>query len=219
MKNKFKLVETEEYLLTVSDEDNSFFEGITDKHPTVGDWFLHKTDADLSLHKCIGRPATQNVIGDNNVDYFLGNCKKVIGYQPKGNAPELDLPLLPYVEDDVEKLAEEYADFSNDYIPISFGGKFNETSKRDFIAGYKAATKVYSEEDLRKAMHFGKFGEYEGIQKTQEFIQSLKQPKWFVAEMKHTKSEVFRENDNVPYAVLKTTTIKNKIYLEGTYLN
>jgi hypothetical protein len=216
MKNKFKLVETEDYLLAVSDEDNSFFEGITDEHPTVGDWFLHKTDADLSLHKCIGRPATQNVIGDNNVDYFLGNCKKVIGYQPKGNAPELDLPLLPDVEDDVEKLAEEYADFSNDYIPMSFGGKFNETSKRDFIAGYKAATKVYSEEDLRNAMHFGKFGEYEGIQKTQEFIQSLKQPKWFVVECKteYTEDGLDYQSDE-----LKTTIINNKTYLVGTYLN
>jgi hypothetical protein len=98
METKFRIVETEDYLLAVSDEDNSFFEGITDGHPKVGDWFLHKTDADLSLHKCIGRPATQNVIGDDNVDYFLGNCIKVIAYQPKGNTKELDLPLLPDVE-------------------------------------------------------------------------------------------------------------------------
>jgi hypothetical protein len=35
----------------------------------------------------------------------------LIAYLPKGNAPELDLPLLPeiVVEDDVEKLAEKYA--------------------------------------------------------------------------------------------------------------
>jgi hypothetical protein len=43
-----------------------------------GDWFIHKTNADCSLHKCIDRPAKQNVIGDNNIDYFLGFCKKII---------------------------------------------------------------------------------------------------------------------------------------------
>jgi hypothetical protein len=34
--------------------------------------------------------------------------KKIIAYKPKGNAPELDLPLLPDVEEDVEKLAKKY---------------------------------------------------------------------------------------------------------------
>jgi flagellar biosynthesis/type III secretory pathway protein FliH len=142
--------------------------------------------------------------------------KKIIAYQPKGNAPELDLPLLPDVEDDtVEKLAESY------YTQIRLA------ERTAFKFGYKAATKVYSEEDLRKAYNKGfSEGVIKGTcsmvykhESFEEYIQSLKQPKWFVAEMKHTKSEVFRENDNVPYAVLKTTTIKNKIYLEGTYLN
>jgi hypothetical protein len=54
---------------------------------------------------------------------------------------------------DVEKLAEEYADFSNDYIPMSFGDKFNETSKRDFIKGFNKAMelnkdKVFTEEQV-----------------------------------------------------------------------
>ena len=192
MKNKFKLVETEDYLLAVSDEEiekDDYFYYI---------WF----NADI-IQKADSGSNLNNLNAKNPKDNF----KKIIAYKPKGNAPELDLPLLPYVEDEVEKLAESY------YTQIRLA------ERTAFKFGYKAATKVYSEEDLRKAMHFGKFGEYEGIQKTQEFIQSLKQPKWFVAEMKHTKSEVFRENDNVPYAVLKTTTIKNKIYLEGTYLN
>jgi hypothetical protein len=192
MKNKFKLVETEDYLLAVSDEEiekDDYFYYI---------WF----NADI-IQKADSGSNLNNLNAKNPKDNF----KKIIAYKPKGNAPELDLPLLPYVEDEVEKLAESY------YTQIRLA------ERTAFKFGYKAATKKYSEEDLRKAMHFGKFGEYEGIQKTQEFIQSLKQPKWFVAEMKHTKSEVFRENDNVPYAVLKTTTIKNKIYLEGTYLN
>ena len=36
---------------------------------------------------------------------------------------------------DINKEAEEYADYSNDYVPLSFGNKFNENTKRTFIAG------------------------------------------------------------------------------------
>ena len=50
----------------------------------------------------------------------------------------------------LEEAAEKYADFSNDYVPFSFGDKFNESTKRDFIAGAKwQAERMYSEEDLK----------------------------------------------------------------------
>ena len=52
-------------------------------------------------------------------------------------------------QETLEKAAEKYADFSNDYVPMSFGDKFNETSKRDFIAGAKWQSKrMYSEEEV-----------------------------------------------------------------------
>jgi hypothetical protein len=35
----------------------------------------------------------------------------------------------------LEEEAEKYADYKNDYVPMSFGDKFNESTKRDFIAG------------------------------------------------------------------------------------
>lgn len=35
----------------------------------------------------------------------------------------------------LEKEAEEYADYKNDYVPMSFGDKFNSNTKRDFIQG------------------------------------------------------------------------------------
>ena len=211
METKFKLVETEEYTLAVSDEDASnsyiYFTG----DPTG----IFKTG--IKYKSGNGNYFYQDAITGMSDTYLTTISKKIIAYKPKGNAPELDLPLLPeiVVEDDVEKLAE----ISSELQEGTYTPQHKITYKHGFIDGYKTATKVYSEDDLRKAIHFGKFGEYEGIQKTQEFIQSLKQPKWFVAEMKHTKSEVFRENDNVPYAVLKTTTINNKTYLVGTYLN
>jgi hypothetical protein len=52
-------------------------------------------------------------------------------------------------QETLEEAAEKYADYSNDYVPMSFGGEFNETTKRDFIEGAKwQAEKMYSEEDL-----------------------------------------------------------------------
>ena len=38
----------------------------------------------------------------------------------------------------IEEAAEKYADFINDYVTMSFGDKFNESSKKDFINGAKS---------------------------------------------------------------------------------
>jgi hypothetical protein len=35
----------------------------------------------------------------------------------------------------LEQEAEEYADYKNDYVPLSYFTKFNETLKNAFIAG------------------------------------------------------------------------------------
>jgi hypothetical protein len=223
---KLQIIETPDYILWVSD-----------KGPETGDWFLHKTNADCSLHKCIDRPQKQNVIGNDNIDYFLGNCKKVIAHQPKGNAPELDLPLLPemVVEDDVEKLLKTRL---QEIIKNSV-----ENGKNDFLTGQsagfaesiqiyrrnKAATKGYSEEDLREAIEYAyNKGVLEIDISIDEIIsQSLKQPKtplWFVAE---TVCDQCLDDETVDSCYcnfgnykteLKTTTINGKTYLVGTYL-
>jgi hypothetical protein len=148
---KTKTIETPDYILAVSD-------GVK-----AGDYVVTYPDKDI--------------VQVNQSTCVLYD-EKIIAHQPKGNAPSLDLPLLPeiVVEDEVEKLSEIYAEenaidnnisYHNLYSPLQYA----------FKAGYKSATKVYSEEDLRKAIHFGKFGEYEGIETTQKFIQSLNQTK------------------------------------------
>ena len=39
--------------------------------------------------------------------------------------------------------------FSNDYVPLAFGGGFNETTKRDFIEGAKwQQQRMYSEKEV-----------------------------------------------------------------------
>jgi hypothetical protein len=65
------------------------------------------------------------------------------------------------MKETLEEAAEKYADFSNDYVPMSFGDNFNETTKKDFINGAKwQAERMYSEEEVIKLLtarckHFG----------------------------------------------------------------
>jgi hypothetical protein len=191
MEKKLRLIETANYILGVSGNDDELY--------------------NTSIQELI-------------------NKGWVIGYKSKGDAPELDLPLLPerIVEDDVDKLACKLAN-ENKYV-----WENTETSARGVFrmwAKDKSANKTYSEDDLRNAIAFGINTQYtnltpKGIElEIEKFIQSLKQsktPKWFVAEMK----TVWRRNTdrNVPTKddldeELKTTTINGKTYLVGTYLN
>ena len=161
--------------------------------------------------------------------------KKIIAYLPKGNAPELNLPLLPevVVEDNVEKLCWGL-----------FGGSFEargveseEEADRVVSFGiecYKSATKVYSEDDLKNhcidflryfqttaELEFHSTGENHGLPHNEVFnkyIQSLKQPKWFVVETKY--DSLMNENswwEGNLIVKLKTTTINGKTYLVGKY--
>ena len=169
METKFKIVETEEYTLAVSDEDASnsyiYFTG----DPTG----IFKTG--IKYKSGNGNYFYQDAITGMSDTYLTTISKKIIAYKPKGNAPELDLPLLPNIEP----------------------SWFNKVE--------------YTEYDLNKAVNLGLT--------LFEFFQSLKQPKWFVAEMEVVSDEIDHiYSGNIRYG-LKTITINNKTYLVGTYLN
>ena len=165
-----ELIETPDYILAVSDEEIK-----------VGDWIFCKEDSEI--YKCYGRMCGLILTQENSPlgvnPYF---CVKITAYQPKGNALELDLPLLPemVVEDDVERLAKEYSENK------SSSDVFKEQHKVDFIAGYKSATKVYSEDDMKEAFNAGTHWKEKwktvtddniNIPDVNKFIQSLKQAK------------------------------------------
>ena len=244
METKFKIIETEDYILTLSDEE------IKDVRQYKGKYHIEKG-------------SILNIFPDYLTD--LSECKLIIAYQPKGNAPELVLPLLPpythpnccitkdggltnmnkgcaernrcleiVVEDAVEKLAElKY--------PISKGGSMwmptahdcNQANKQEgFIAGYKAATKVYSENDLRKAFEHAIVFKEESVSTCKEAIDAEfdalikliklpKTPKWFVAEMERVRDWDKRDinGDYEAKLQLKTTTINGKTTVVGKYLN
>jgi hypothetical protein len=185
METKFRIVETEEYTLAVSDEKIK----VGDITPYVIKW--------TNRYEFFN---SNNGIRKSKVNM----AKKVIAYKPKGNAYKLNLPLLP----DVEPRGFDEFEYTEDDLRKAI----------NMARGIKEGKETFTAEDISGSTEVCTYGwKFEFDE--DEIIQSLKQPKWFIAEMKHTKSEVFRENDNVPYAVLKTTTINNKIYLEGTYLN
>ena len=206
------------------------------------DYVLAVCDEEIKEGYCV-HPITKNISLHHNTDNNLKGWRKIIAYQPKGNARELDLPLLPemVVEDDVEKLAE------NAYVKHEVKDdklSLDEQIQRSggfivgFKAGYNAATKVYSEEDLRKAFYFGtnegyNYRDLESADEEPEelseedwdnFVKNLKQPKtpkWFIAEMDcgEVRQCVCENNSDCLKPIFKTTTINGKTYLVGTYLN
>jgi hypothetical protein len=198
MKNKFKIIETADYILAVSDEEI-----------IKGDFVILTNNEIIEAEEGDGSPKRK--------------CK-IIAYQPKENAPELDLPLLPeiVVKDDVEKLAivegYKYYPYNDINSEFALGG---------FIRGYKSATKRYSEGDLDNAidwaLEMGRKGKVT-FKDIDEFIHSLNQPKtpkWFVAENNYGKCMEERcliHPCDSSCKEVKTTTTSGKAYLVGTYL-
>jgi hypothetical protein len=107
MENKLQIIETPDYTLAVSDKHH------IDKNGLYYDTF----DKSIKTSDCYQQSF---------------RIKEIIAYQPKGNAPELDLPLLPeiVVEDDVEKLAKAYTKTGHTYC------REKTFVEQAFITGY-----------------------------------------------------------------------------------
>ena len=199
MNNKLEIIETPDYILAILE-----YKPISEPC-----YRFHK------FEKTINHPYHSLEHGEKYTNCWL----EIIAYQPKGNVPELNLPLLPEisVEDDVNLKAQYYA--------VSTKSPNREAHRRGYVEGHKAATKVYSEDDL---IDFATFRNGGDVNKELQLWKSLKQPKtpkWFVAEMELLTRDVSDcigmdgEPNGVPFQeyVLKTTTINGKTYLVGTY--
>jgi len=211
-----QIIETLDYILAVSDDE------------------IKEGSYMLSHYKTLCKAGNSTLVNMTSIEGT--KCKKVIAYQPKNNAKELDLPFLPeiVVEDDVEKFDKIITEESEYWYKATGSLTSCEIVKRAFSMGLKAATKVYSEEDLRKAFDFGtnegyNYRDSEAIDEEPEelseedwnsFVKNLNTPitpKWFVAE-KVQKSN----NGSIPVCQeweyeLKTTAINGKTYLVGHY--
>lgn len=155
-------------------------------------------------------------------DSSLLGRKLVMAYYPLSKeAKELDLPLLPnpFEEVDINKIIDEgnygYHDESID--------NFYREGFRD---GYKAASKQFSLEDMKKAMELGLTlidGNVHNQERFEGFIQSLstKQlPKEFIPEY-DLMNEGYDKPEDYPYQeckVLKTIiNPKSKQEIVGVY--
>lgn len=113
--------------------------------------------------------------------------KKIIAHLPLNNSPILEgVDLLPPIEDEVEKLAnEEFPDKST----LGWKDSFSPSERRGFRTGFNKAKEKYkyTEEDLRKAINLAYVsgGGGDTYQECKEFVseqlESLQQPKMPVA--------------------------------------
>jgi hypothetical protein len=207
METKFKIVETENYLIATSTKD---FET---------NYYYNEFDKALR-------------IGTVRQLYH----KSVVGYYSKDGSLKLDLPLLPMlpeivVEDNVEKLFNKswmsrYSKFDSDIgksFELGHESATKKYSEEDMRNAIELSRVTYQDKSFGKTMFKYKPGEV--IQLTKE----SKTPKWFVAEMEqvilkdpnsceHYIAVGCIENTCTCYTFrLKTTTINNKTYLVGHY--
>jgi len=258
MEMKLQIIETPDYILAVSDEDikegYGFYFPLGKILPisVIGD-FENEHSKNIIAYRPkgntkellsvvqYGNMTFKELNGDGSwyecIDCEVqttrsGELLKSQGVQLYKNKYELDLPLLPeiIVEDDVEMLID---DFIYEYQQE---GMLPSIAKNRIYELVKAATKVYSEEDLKTLsikflkyfeatakLAFDSTGENHGLTLSKIFdkfikIESLKQPKtpkWFVAEMEQYPINYHKD---LWHNKLKTTTINDKTYLVGTYL-
>lgn len=176
-----KLIQTQEYLLLIDEEAEIKYNTII-------------FESDTCLINVAGKDYVHNKTDSKIIAYYPLNSK----------AKELDLPLLPnpFKEDNIEKLADNYAvDVQKVHPADSF------IAKQSYIEGYKAAqNKQFSLEDM---IAFGKKCFYKGFDKSEnddancftawreesnELVQSLstqKLPKEFILS---DKFNTFEEN-------------------------
>jgi hypothetical protein len=206
---KHKLIKTENYLLVVDESEIK-----------EGDYVL----TNLMEIVVFNKPSTPSLY--KKIIAHLP-INKIIAHLPI-NAPILEgVPLLPPLEDDVEKLAQKYVEdevkpdieargYNQDLRIGIYGG-----SVTGFIDGYNKAKKKYkyTEDDLRKAIRMCK-GEFT----IDEIIQSLQQPKYPVAFECKIEVCVFGNHTHYDpkiedYVKPKTTTnSQGQTQLVGTYI-
>jgi hypothetical protein len=143
------------------------------------------------------------------------NIKNVIAHLPLNNSPILEgVPLLPPLEDDVDKLARQFA------IDESYG-KISGDLFKGFIFGYNKAKEKYkyTDEDMinailfgmQKGLNVGKVDETDSDW-VNNYVKSLQQPKipvGFKCEvqiLRERPTDIRNHVYDKTYEVPKTTT-------------
>ena len=147
------------------------------------------------------------------------NIKNVIAHSPLNNSPILKgVDLLPLLEDDVEKLAQQ--EFDKPDI-VDMGTDITPAYQQGFIVGYNKAKEKYkyTEEDMIKAILFGmqkglnvgKVDETDSdwANNYVKFLQQPKMPVGFKCEvqiLRERPTDIRNHVYDKTYEVPKTTT-------------
>jgi hypothetical protein len=162
-----KIITTENYILVVDDSEIK-----------EGDYYLFTWGGEQDIQRFKDQESDR----ENHKYLYRTACKKIIAHLPK-NSPILEgVDLLPPLEDEVEKLADEIVGdsiyYEEDRVNLSDGMDL-------FMLGYNKAKEKYkyTEEDLRKAINLAYVsgGGGDTYQECEEFVseqlESLQQPK------------------------------------------
>jgi hypothetical protein len=165
-----KLIKTDNYLLVVDDSEIKEGDYCTTHLNIIDVGKIHNSYT-------IFHPTTKEHLND------LKSCKKIIAHLPLNNSPILEgVPLLPPIEDDVEKLANKWAIDNADITMES-----NSALNKGFKGGYNKAKEKYkyTEEDMRIAIQQAFLC---GVERLEDFgkvesmiIGNIQQPKLPVA--------------------------------------
>jgi len=128
---KYNLIKTDNYLLIVDDSEIK-----------EGDYFFFEQGIVTKVFKAdsVENNVTIENFGHDRI-FNYKSCKKIISHAPLNNSLILeDVPLLPPLEDDVEKLDEEHSPYPK---PL-------QTYEKGFNKGYNKSREKYkfTEEDV-----------------------------------------------------------------------
>ena len=191
------------------------------KHSIIktDNYLLIGSDDDIrrGLFYCVRR---KNIFQDEGEDIHccMGDIR-IIAHLPLNNSPVLEgVDLLPPLEDDVEKLAEE---FKSSYKKVGV----TDYEVSSFIVGYNKAKEKYkyTEEDLRKAFNAGLMNRYSRTGEAvaeKELIQSLQQPKTPVAFECEMEININGKNGLYRSRMIQKTTINSQGFTQwvGQYI-
>jgi hypothetical protein len=192
-----KLIHTKGYLLVVDDSEIK-----------EGEYCINLQDKENNIFPFMD-------MKDIEIDYNKKVIKKIIAHLPLNDSPILEgVDLLPPLEDEVERLAEE---FKSSYKKVGV----TDYEASSFIVGYNKAKEKYkyTEEDVINAYRNGVQSRYSRTGEAvleHTFIQSLNLPKMpnaFECEIK-----CFEEEYRKPLRQVSITTPKGHTQWVGKYI-
>lgn len=172
---------------------------ISDDKIEKNDWFNHKTDATNTVHKCILIEGKFGIIGNDIINYFRNNCRKIIS----STDISLDLPIIlqfstqEYIKsnENIKEIEVEYEEKGNYYtdnydLPLFISNlKLKTTSDNEIIINsieeeqrfgnyikplFEKKEKLYTLEEVKEISHkaYKERSDYDlGNQNRKEYVE------------------------------------------------